>query len=45
MEQINLFDFEDRKKIQELVIELLGKEGGANELVMIVREQGPGIID
>ena len=45
VEHINSFDFEDRKKVQELVTELLGKEGGANELVMVIREAGPGILD
>lgn len=45
VEHINLFDFEDRKKIQELVIELLGSENGQNELVMVVKEMGHSILE
>ena len=45
VEHINLFDFEDRKKIQELVIELLGSENGQNELVMAVKEMGHSILE
>ena len=45
VEHINVFDFEDRKKIQELVIELLGTENGQNELVMVVKEMGHSILE
>ena len=45
LEDINYFDFEDRKKIQELVCELMSTDNGNNELVMLVRERGNIILD
>ena len=45
VEDINEFEFEDRKKIQELVIELLKKQVDRNELVIVLSERAPGILD
>lgn len=44
-DDINLFEFEDRKKIQQIVTDLLGYESGQNELVNVLRERGTQIID
>jgi len=45
VEDINLFEFEDRKLIQTIVCELLAHESGNNELVIILREKGHLILD
>lgn len=45
VEDINEFEFEDRKKIQELVSELLRKQLDKNELVTALSERAPIILD
>ena len=45
VEDINCFDFEDRKKIQELVAELLRKQIDRNELIMVLSERAPTLLD
>lgn len=45
VEDINLFEFEDRKLIQTIVCELLAHESGNNELVIILREKGHLILE
>ena len=45
VEDINLFEFEDRKRLQAIVLELIGQERGNNELAMILRQSGQKIID
>ena len=40
IEDINMFDFEDRKKVQEIVLELLALHNGQNDLVLLVKEKG-----
>ena len=45
IEDINLFDFEDRKQIQKIVTELISSQNGLNELVMVVKEHGMNILE
>ena len=40
-----MFEFEDRKKLQAIVLELIGSDRGNNELAMILRHQGSKLID
>ena len=40
IDDINLFDFEDRKKVQEIVLELLALQDGRNDLVLLIKEKG-----